>query len=207
MIPLYHDGLEVASLLIFPSSVRALWRRFKIPLDLQGAAPFITALIPWKMSPADYSASAIEDSFAVSTGFKTRRLGSHAAAFIEFPKDLRAFMSQPNRSYCVWCTPGDGTTAKPGWETNQLLKILNSCEAKNVGHKADVRVVFVHVAALHTLHKLPALAERRSKRPDLHFYTYGTHPCIPRKQWGVYEIYPLGKMTRYICGGLVSSLL
>lgn len=204
MIPLYLDNLEVASLLIFPSSLHPLWRRFKVPVDLQQASPFITAVIPWKMSTADYFASGIEESYAISTGTKGKRPGSHAMAFIEFPKDLRLFMSRPDRNYCVWWSSGDGTTA-PGWETNQLLKILNSCKAKNVGHKADVRVVFVHVGALRTLHKLPALAERRNKVPQLQFYTYGTHPSIPRKQWGVHEIYPLGKMAR--CPWMVGLIL
>jgi hypothetical protein len=145
------------------------------------------------MPPAEYSSFDIQSSLAQ---FKTPEFKhpTNRAQYIQFPHNLRDYMSQPQRTYCVWWSPGDGTTAAPGLETNLLHSIMKSCRAKNVGHKADVRVVFVHIGAVKTLHKLPALAERRSKRPEIHFYTYGTHVSVPREQWGVRAIYPLGKL-------------
>lgn len=101
-------------------------------------------------------------------------------------------MSLPNRTYCAWWSFEGGAEELSGLETKQLHGIMKACKAKNVGHKKDARVVFVHVGALQTLHQLPAFAERRCRRPEIHFYTYGTHMSVPRGRWGVHPIYPLG---------------
>jgi len=73
-----------------------------------------------------------------------------------------------------------------------LKHILKERPAKDVGLKADAFMVFVHVGALRTLSALPALMERRMKRPDVQFMTYGTHHTIPPARWGMRLIYPLG---------------
>jgi len=191
---------------LFPSTLQHLRRRFKVPPDLQQNGTFIAALVPWTLTPAQFSSLDIQSSL---TKFKTpefRHTTSRALQYLEFPHDLRVYMEQPQRTYCVWWSPGDGTTATPGLETNFLHSIMKSCRAKNVGHKSDVRVVFVHIGAVKTLHRLPALAERRSKRPEIHFYTYGTHVSVPREQWGVRAIYPLGELSRIHPRVLASSL-
>lgn len=194
IIPLSLDDAEVASLVVFPSTRQELWRRFKVPPDLQQVGSFVAALVPWSVGPAEYSGLDIQSSLAKFKTPEFRHPTSQALQYLEFPHSLRAYMSQPQRTYCVWWSPGDGTTAAPGLETSLLHNIMKSCRAKNVGHKADVRVVFVHIGAVKTLHRLPALAERRSKRPEIHFYTYGTHASVPCEQWGVRAIYPLGKL-------------
>lgn len=73
--------------------------------------------------------------------------------------------------------------------------IMKSCGAKDIGYEMDARIIFVHIAAVATLQGLPRLAERRALQPDVRFYTFGTHPKIPRGQWGVHAIYPLGKVA------------
>jgi hypothetical protein len=151
----------------------------------------VAAVIPWTLTPSEHSKYSSEIPFKPP---EFKHPASHAMQLLEFPQDLRTYMALPGRTYCVWWSPGDGTTATPGLETNQLHTIMKSCKAKNVGHKADVRVVFVHVGALVTLHRLPALAERRSKRPEINFYTYGSHTSVPRERWGVFPIYPLGTL-------------
>src|ERR1700683_3969695 len=199
-MPLSLDNAEVASLVVFPSTLRELWRRFKVPPDLQQTGTLLAALIPWTMSPVEFSKVDIQSSLAKFKTPEFRHPTSQALQYLEFPPKLRAYMSQPQRTYCVWWSPGDGTTTAPGLETNMLHSIMKSCRAKNVGHKADVRAVFVHIGAVKTLHRLPALAGRRSKRPELHFYTYGTHASVPREQWGVRAIYPLGKFPHaHLC--------
>lgn len=192
MVPLYLDDVEVANLLIFPSTLQALWRRYKVPFDLQQCNAFVVVVVPWTMKPTNSSHHDIQSSLMNFTS-AFERTTSQAIQSLNFPDDLRTYMSLPNRTYCVWWSPGDGTTTSPGLETQLLHRTMKSCGAKNVGHKTDVRVVFVHVGALSTLHKFPALAERRGKRPEIHFYTYGTHPSVPRELWGVRAIYSLGK--------------
>lgn len=192
-MPLSLDNADVACLVIFPSSLESIWHRFEVPLHLRRVGGLLAALIPWTMSRAEYSAHDIQSVPEPLEPPVFMQPSSYAVQVLQFPDFLRTYMSQPNRAYCVWWSPGDGTTTAPGLETNMLHSIMKSCKAKNVGHKADVRVVFVHVGALESLHKLPALAERRSKRPEIHFYTYGTHAKIPRERWGVHAIYPVGK--------------
>lgn len=156
---------------------------------MQHTGGFVAAVLPWTLTPAEHTKYSSQTIFEPP---ELKQPTSHAIKLLDFPAGLRAYMGLPGRTYCVWWSPGDGTTATPGLETNQLHAIMKSCKAKNVGHKADVRVVFVHVGALVTLHRLPALAERRSKRPEINFYTYGSHTSVPRERWGVYPIYPLG---------------
>jgi hypothetical protein len=194
VIPLCLDNVEVASLVIFPSNLQDLWHRFNVPPDLRQTGTFLAALVPWTMMPAEYSGFDIQNDFAKFKTPEFKHPTSRALQYLAFPQSLRLYMLQPQRTYCVWWSPGDGTTAAPGLETTLLHSIMKSCRAKNVGHKADVRTVFVHIGAMKTLHRLPALAERRSKRPEIHFYTYGTHSSVPRDQWGVRAIYPLGKL-------------
>ena len=196
VIPLFLDDVEVASLVVFPSSLRDAWHRFKVPPNLQQTGTFLAALVPWTLTFAEYLSLDIQCSIAKFQNPEFKHPTSQAIRYLEFPDDLRTYMSLPQRTYCVWWSPADGTTAAPGLETNLLHSIMKSCRAKNVGHKADVRVVFVHIGAVKTLHKLPALAERRSKRPEIHFYTYGSHSSVPCEQWGVRAIYPLGKPFR-----------
>jgi len=111
---------------------------------------------------------------------------------LKFPKWLHDHMSQPNREFCIWNDGADGYPKLPYLETRWLLSILSHCRAKDAGRKADVRVVFVHVGAMKTLYKLPALVERRSRRPEIQFFTYGTHESVSPERWGIHEIFPLG---------------
>jgi hypothetical protein len=104
------------------------------------------------------------------------------------------------KEYCVWAdsvekSPKDSgkTLPKPlRHETTLLKRLLDEIRAVNVGYKADLRAVFVHVGALRTLRRLPALMERLFKRPDVRFFTYGWHERVHPHQWGVREIFPVG---------------
>lgn len=203
------DNVAVGLLLVFPSTIESLCSRFKAPVDLREKGTLVAALFAWSITPNAYSkyewrvpftelASNSLDLPALEPDRRHRTLRNnslyhHAIRILKFPKYLAEYMSMPNRPYCVWWSGGDGTTAEAGVETTMLHSILELCRAKNVGHKADVRAVFVHVGALKTLHRLPALAERRSKRFEVQFFTYGSHESVIPEQWGIREIYPLGK--------------
>lgn len=195
-----------------------LCKRFNVPKDFQQSGTFVAALIPWALSPlyqthewrkpfgpnapADVALGLpMLDADRWDFSLRTNPAYHHALHVLEFPKWLHDFMSLPNRPYCVWWTPSDGTTSEPGLETKLLHTIMEKCRAKNVGHKADVRVVFIHVGSLKTLHKLPALVERRNKRPDLQFFTYGSHETVSPQRWGIHEIFVLGRH----CQLLISS--
>lgn len=190
MIPLYLDEVEVASLLVYPASERHIWQRIKVPIEFKEGTSLVAALVPWKMNPATYSNSNIDQSFKAIS--ECENLDAYATSFLQFPSNLRALMSRKERRFCVWSSSADSTNYSHGWETRQLLRILKKLGGKDVGFKQDVDIIFVHVGALKSLYQLPVLAERRMKRFDCMFYTYGTHPSVPKSQWGVREIYPIG---------------
>jgi hypothetical protein len=202
------DNVAVGLLLVFPSTMQFLCTRC-VPIDLQQNDTLVAALFRWSITPSAYSENEWRvplmelESYPIDLpvlepdrwdrSLRNNPLYHHAIRVLKFPKHLANYMSMPNRPYCVWWSGGDGTTAEPGVETALLHSILEQCRAKNVGHKADVRAVFVHIGALKTLHELPALAERRSKHFEVQFFTYGTHESVIPEHWGVHEMYPLGK--------------
>jgi hypothetical protein len=108
-----------------------------------------------------------------------------------FPRWL--YKEVTESKYCIWNKDGDGPPGEQGFETRALIHVLDERRATNVGLKADVSFVFVHVGAIKTLCQLPALMERRMKRLDIQFVTYGTHHTIPPARWGIRHIYPAGK--------------
>jgi hypothetical protein len=205
---LLYNSTNVGVLVVFPSSLENLCSRFKVPDDMRQSGGLIVALFAWIRS--EHLDSKIQQPAVIRDEHENnvdlpvipadRRnhlirndaLYHHAIRILQFPSWLHDYMSMPNRPYCVWWTPGDGTISDKGLETTLLISILNHCGAKNVGHKVDVRAVFVHVGALRTLYKFIALAERRSKRFEVQFITFGSHPSVPRDRWGIREIYPLG---------------
>ena len=169
------------------------------------------ALVPWELTGKEFrtvnwkprlaTKSSLDPGFASSVAQAGRQIVSQrrfyqAIHVLGFPKSVYDFMSQPNRSFCIWQNQSDRQPLDSGYETRLLQSILSTSGAKDLGHKADVRVVFVHVGSLPTFYLLPSLAERRVKQSDLRFMTYGTHPGVPHERWGVREIYPLGTSLR-----------
>ena len=206
------DNNRVALLLVFPATNLILCKEFNVRQDLRKAGHFIAALLPWKIvgkkarthrlhrDPCDRTHQFFRSEQQELVQVTERDLSltkdsSYHRAFsmLGFPKWLYNDLSDPKFKYCVWNKDGDGTQTEPGSETMALKRILKERPAKDVGLKADAFVVFVHVGALKTLHFLPGFMERRMKRPDVQFMTYGTHHTIPPARWGMRLIYPVGK--------------
>ncbi|KAI0936045.1 hypothetical protein AcV5_004288 [Taiwanofungus camphoratus] len=220
----YLDGIEVALVVVFPSVFADLCKLLKVPQDLADGNSLIAALVPWELTHEEYKAAlwqnprtaSMKDKFMDLVLSENGRHGEHkltsnrfyhrAIRILQFPKSLHEFMSQPNRPYCIWYSPADGTVSEPGIDTLALRAILTVCGARDVGYKADVRVIFVHVGALSTLHNLHVLAIRRYKRPDLRFYTYGAHETVPPTRWGIRDIFPLGGIITFTPSVIIEHL-
>ncbi|PIL29610.1 hypothetical protein GSI_08247 [Ganoderma sinense ZZ0214-1] len=210
---LYLDDSSVGLLLVFPAGHEISEKLLKVPPTLPSETPLQVALVPWELTTKEFRAvtwksrsptleRTLDPAFAASleaAGRKvtTQRRFYQALHILGFPKSLYEFLfeTQSPRPYCIWNEPAETTsTGAVGYETSLLKEILGACSlARDMGHKADVRIVFVHVGALETLHVLPALAMRRMKQSELRFMTYGTHPSVPRERWGIREIYVLGQ--------------
>ena len=208
---IYIDDNQVAMLLVFPISNLVLCKEYKVHQDLRKAGNFIAALLPWKIvgtkarahhlfrDPCDGTHGTNRpgkmESFLMAG---QERIAPKDPSYhrdlsvLGFPKQLYNEMSKCK--YCIWNKNGDGSPSEPGFETRALIHVLDERCATNVGHKADVDFVFVHVGAIKSLHQLPAFMERRMKRLDVEFVTYGTHHTIPPARWGMRRIYPAGKL-------------
>jgi hypothetical protein len=206
------DDNQVALLLVFPSTNNALFKEYHVRSELRKPGHFIAVLLPWKVvgiqalrhclyrQPRDrnhpmFDAGQKESIVVAERERSLRRDPSYhrALSILGFPKWLDDEISTSDWAYCIWNKRGDGTPEEPGLETRALRHILDKRRAKDVGHKADVSVVFVHVGAIKTLSWLPAFMERRMKRVDIQFVTYGTHHTIPPARWGMRMIYPAGE--------------
>ena len=207
------DDEQVGLLLVFPSSSTEICGTLKVPSRFR-ASPIIAALVPWKLNVKQYQENewqSAQGALKPDDGHIEAKLAESieglskvATAKPQYARGLRIhqfstaeyeFFKRTPRKYCIWNMPSDGTMKEPGFETKALVAVLNAWKAENAGYKADVRVVFVHVGALPSLQKLEALAMRRAKRPEMRFYTYGTHHTVHPDRWGVKEIFPLGTST------------
>jgi hypothetical protein len=151
------------------------------------------------MTPAQYDNYGIHSTFKSFAPPEFKYSTTQAIRCLVFPRALRKYMMAPGHPYVVWWSPSDGTTSAPGLETTLLLKIMKTCRAQKV--EADdnsLRVVFVHVGALESLHRLSTITKRR-QHPEIHFFSYGSHHSVPSEQWGVRAIYPLGKLNHNHC--------
>lgn len=201
------DSEVVGISLVFSPSSQQLCDALNIPETLKdGSHPVVVLLsqiltpgqikqLNWRLKapsePTKSSKAFIKDVDRLRRTLRTDPAYHRALRILDFPKEVHAYMSEGDRPFLVWHMRGSADT-DGNLETEALLAIMKQCGAKRVAHNKDVRVVFVHVGALQTLHDLTALMERRSKRFEITFYTYGSHPSVPPDQWGTYIIYPRG---------------
>jgi len=211
VLPLSLDGAEVALLLMFSPSLDGLCSFLRVPDQLRQNSQntrALVALLPWLVSSAKYNKGVtrkpVSDtiqqiSIPISQPKDSRRrilkgtVLTIAMDLLAFPPELLDFMNLPNRSYCIWFLPADGTLSNPGFETRQLKFVLSKTNAAPVRIDAEARVIFIHVGALETFYNLPALVAKRRDSPEVRFFTYGTHESVPSNRWGMREILPLGE--------------
>lgn len=205
------DDTQRGVLLVVPTVVSDICNALKVPAELRTHA-LVAVLIPWKLTVEQYQKyewqathgrlNPDDGSIGPKLVSQIADLGKKVTAKPRLAQGLRLyhfttadhdFFTRSARRYCTWNAPSDGSVKTPGFETQLLMAVLKEWKAERVGYREDVRVIFVHVGALRSLHKLEALAMRRYKRPDLRFYAYGTHPSVPPDRWGVREIYPVGR--------------
>ncbi|KAH9947673.1 hypothetical protein B0H21DRAFT_316591 [Amylocystis lapponica] len=222
---LFLDSVAVAILLVFPSSLKDLCMFLKVPRDFTQGDFMVAALIPWTLAADEYENmqllrprspapdnDLLDPALADTVHDAGHKLANRpffyrALRVLKCPRDLLDYLSQRERPYCIWHSPADGTTKRPGFETSALQHVLKTHRAKNVGYKADVRFVFIHVGALSTFHKFGALAMRRNKQPELRFMTYGTHDSVHPERWGMRCIYPLGGVVTFTPSAILENLV
>jgi hypothetical protein len=211
LTPVSMDGNVIAHVVFFPHIITTMCRRLKVPPEVQVAGSLVAVLLPlsvspsqrsrdWRKPPSMYLSAEtrvepmITEKARWERSIRTKPNYQHAIRMLQFPQWLHKYMSEEeyNRAFAVWWDTGDVKKKKPGMETMFLYSIMEQCRAKNSSSSSsDIRVAFVHVGALKSIHKFPFFVDRCSKAHVL-FYTYGTHESIPPEDWGVREIYPCG---------------
>ncbi|KAL0950851.1 hypothetical protein HGRIS_007609 [Hohenbuehelia grisea] len=211
--PLALDDEVMAYMVMFSPKTGSLSKRYRIPANmLNHSASLIVALVPgkdilryhkdeWRHRIDNYPLRDYKlpnmDKTRLDRSLRSNPDFLLALHALKFPQDVWDFLVKDRRDYLIWHEGGDGIGKNYGAQTHHLIKILDECGARNKGYKADVRIVFVHVGALRTLPQLIALAERRSKRPEINFFTYGSHESVEFDRWGVRHIYPLGGLVTF----------
>ncbi|KAJ3522520.1 hypothetical protein NMY22_g11857 [Coprinellus aureogranulatus] len=164
----------------------------------------------------EISASIVEkcDPFFKSE-FKSRPLFQQAMRVLDFPVKIYDYLKQTNRSWAIY--PPLDNNSKAYYEVEMLRAILADLreraahqQRKNPANKArypmmreaskpsTAGVLFIHVGVLRHLRRLQFLRERLLAPDYVRFYTFGSHPSVYRKSWGVREVFP--------CGGIVTFL-
>ncbi|KDQ30537.1 hypothetical protein PLEOSDRAFT_1101525 [Pleurotus ostreatus PC15] len=218
VLPLCLDNKIVSLLLVFSAiGSKPLARKLSLPSNYQQSKTPVAVLLAWSLpsyerqewrhlvNKAIYHSLPYEPPSISRAQYRKIRHLCTMMRVLRFPQDLYEFLNRATRSYCVWWEGGDGASKQQGWETDTLQTVLEACGAEDGGYRKSVRVVFVHVASILTLHRLPDFLERRSKRLDVCFYTYGTHHRVPPSLWGIRPIYPAGGIVTFTPQALLGN--
>lgn len=101
-----------------------------------------------------------------------------------------------SRSYAIWPWPsGEVPPSTYQLESQHFRDILRSKNTREVDLEGEFRVVFIHAALFRSLDKLSGLSAIR-QRPQVQMFSYGTDALLPRQQWGLKPIFPLGGCTQ-----------
>jgi len=148
-----------------------------------------------------------------STPLSAYHLARH---ILKVPKSLVTFLNHHPRSCVIW--PEENTTSDV-WisqDTQYLRFVLNHHRAKVFSPKGHVaaRVVFVHVGRMKDIHTMPRIAHMRGTHLDLQFLTYGAHPSVPEREWGIrgfnisgiFPVFPLLRVhsNAFTIGGILT---
>ncbi|KAK0505945.1 hypothetical protein EDD18DRAFT_1121334 [Armillaria luteobubalina] len=218
--PSFEDTIE-SHVLYFPASSPIIKYFSGVPISKNVETLFFVAILARRVRdkpPAPAPSLSEHNVFKDRPNYMKKAELQHALRALEYPPWLHDLVSNRPRDYCVWYDDDNDKQNMRGkqmpfdlkggnLETYWLATILEQYKGKNKGYKADVEIIFVHVGALKTLHKVGALVERRAKRPDILFVTFGTHQRVHPERWGFRRIYPVGGIMTFTPKALVEDPL
>ncbi|KAJ7099574.1 hypothetical protein B0H15DRAFT_927978 [Mycena belliarum] len=212
------DNMLFGYLIFLPPTATALTGYLGVPRDLLQPNCLIAVLLPF---PPDASSPTLHRRRQFP---RFERMKSAVLSDAEWRNSLRLepdyqlglrIVRLPNdlqkRVRLHQCIVWSEFERRDGWDldtdTKHLITVLSKSQvgvalARDLPPDRSAQVIFVHVAALGSIHNLPHLAQRRL-RPEMWFYLYGTHPKVPRGHWGVRPIYVLGGIVTFTPNALL----
>ncbi|TEB23318.1 hypothetical protein FA13DRAFT_1818467 [Coprinellus micaceus] len=146
---------------------------------------------------------------------KLRPLLQEATRVLDFPTKTYDYLKSTSRSWAIF--PPMDSSSKSTYEVELLRSILAELKENATRKQKSVNpqkskihmmreaakldsagVLFIHVGALRHLRRLTFMRERLLSSDYVRFYTFGSHPSVSQKFWGVREVFP--------CGGIVTFL-
>lgn len=120
-----------------------------------------------------------------------------ARHILKVPKHLVAFLSSTSRQCIIWPQQNKTHDVWISEDTKYLRFVLNHHRAQVFGPKEHVpaRIVFVHVGRMKDIHTMPRITRWRGTPLDLQFLTYGTHPTVPEREWGIHGFNKSGRCS------------
>ncbi|KAJ6589867.1 hypothetical protein DFH09DRAFT_1425319, partial [Mycena vulgaris] len=219
---LWDDEKVIGYLIVLPPTAQALVGYLRVPSDLRAPGSLIAALallqkegneilplpdLHWRHFPNEHPTRTTPVLLSPAqwrTSLALEPRWHLSLRILKLPPHIQKFAYA--HASVVWFARASDDDV-PDDDTKHLRRVLEKCKP---GARAGVvppnedsaQLVFVHVAALANIHKLPLLAQRRG-RQGVHFYLYGTHTALPRHRWGFREIYKLGGIVTFTPEALV----
>lgn len=196
---------------IIPASKQQIWDTVKLPEKLRqvDTTPSLLVAVGIQVYEASKGKFANQDNpwetrdhgFSPSYLFSFPDFG-RAALRLEFPEQSFRRLSHRKYSYfsgslSAAAAQAQGLLDPEGEPYTKALKIVMEAipgTERLPLHDGEARVIFIHVGAWKMLHKLPGLVDRRLRRLDVQFFTYGADPTIERRFWGIQEVFRIGKL-------------
>lgn len=122
-----------------------------------------------------------------------------ARHILRVPKHLVTFLSSTPRQCIIWPQQNKTHDVWISEDTKYLRFVLDRHRAQVFGPKDHVaaRIVFVHVGRMKDVHAMPRIARLRGAPLDLQFLTYGSHPTVPSREWGIHGLNKSGGRSAF----------
>jgi hypothetical protein len=153
-------------------------------------------------------------NFRFHRSLKSRPLFQEATRVLDFPTKTYDYLKLTSRSWAIFL-PMD-SSSKSTYEVELLRSILAELKESAIRKQQSVDpqklkipmmreatkpesagVLFIHVGALRHLPRLTFMRERLLSSDYARFYTFGSHPSVSQKFWGVREVFPCGGFRFY----------
>ena len=186
---------------VFPASFRQLWDQLDVPPKIRQGQDLLVAIgfqvyepargalgIPIETYSSKWNTDGKDDGLIENRSVICNR----ALQALSFSDTL--FKRIDNKVCAIFPTITDTPLAELDPDTMALTTVLSSapgCKMASV-LAGEARFIFIHVGAWGALHKLVGLVDRRLRRQDVQFYTYGSDPTVEPKYWGVQQVFLTG---------------